>query len=96
MPVSSWLQKYFDSQRSQKKGDTSAKLDAIMAHVDPVFMQSFQDFRSRILDIVDDNQDCEDIIHDELNQLEDDMEKRKRLHDMKKLSTYINHSENKK
>ena len=56
MPVSSSLQKYFDSQR-KKDGDMQKKFDQLAWQIDPAFAQSFASFRERILDIVDENQD---------------------------------------
>jgi hypothetical protein len=48
MPVSSGLQKYFDSQRS-KKDDIKKRFAAIAGQVDPAFTQSFQAFHDRIM-----------------------------------------------
>ncbi|NDK09354.1 hypothetical protein GW846_01095 [Candidatus Gracilibacteria bacterium] len=96
MTVSCGLQKYFDAQRSQKKDTTSAQLEAISAHVDPIFMQSFEEFRARILDIVDEDPDCEDIVSEELGELDSQMQERKRVHNMQSSKAIIEAFEKRK
>lgn len=55
MPVSSSLQKYFDSQR-KKNGDMQKKFDKLAGQIDPAFAESFLSFRERILEIVDESE----------------------------------------
>ena len=61
MPVSSGLQKYFDSQR-KKKQDIKDRLASLADQIDPVFLQSFENFHERIMGIMEDNPDAEDIV----------------------------------
>ena len=49
MPVSSGLQKYFDSQRS-KKGNMQQKFAALADQIDPAFMQSLKHFMIELLE----------------------------------------------
>lgn len=92
MPVSSGLQKYFDSQK-KKKGDIKKTLDSLKGQIDPAFLQSFESFNERILWIVEDNPEVEDIVEEELWSLSEEFSKRKRVHNMKKAAAMIESAE---
>ena len=94
MPVSSGLQKYFDSQRS-KKGNMQQKFAALADQIDPAFMQSFEAFHDRIIGIVEDNPDAVDMVSEELDELDIKLHSAKRTHNLKKAATVIEISENK-
>lgn len=95
MPVSSGLQKYFDAQHTWKKDDTQAKLDSIASQLDPAFSQSFLEFRERILWIVSENPNEEEIIQEELNVLSWHISNSQRVHNLKKASVIITATEKK-
>ena len=94
MPVSSGLQKYFDSQQKKKsQGDMKDKLQKLAESVDPAFMKSFDAFHDRILDIVDETPESEDMLRQELNELDTNIRNSRRVHDMKKASAVIKATE---
>lgn len=94
MPVSSGLQKYFDSQQKKKsKGDMKKKFQDLATSVDPAFMASFEAFHDRILDIVDDCPEAEHMLNEEISELDMQLQKSNRVHNMKKASTVIDVSE---
>lgn len=88
MPVSAGLQKYFDSRRG-KKDETQARLDAIAGQIDPVFSQSFLDFRSKILSIIDEYPEENEIVQEELEELDTKLQMRKRGHNLQKAKIII-------
>lgn len=95
MPVSSGLQKYFDSQQKKKsKGDMKKKFQDLAWNVDPEFLASFEAFHDRILDIVEDNPESEEMVGEELWGLDMKVKNSKRTHDMKKAAAVIEVSEN--
>ncbi len=93
MPVSSGLQKYFDSQR-QKKGDIKQRFEELSWQIDPAFMHSFEAFHDRIIDIVDENPEAIDVVSEELDDLGMKLHKSQRKHNLQKAATIINISEN--
>lgn len=94
MPVSAGLQKYFDSQR-KKSWDIEQKFASIAQDIDPKFSASFEDFRSRILGIVGNDEDAQEIAHEELENLQEKMQERKRQHDLKKAAAIIDAADKK-
>lgn len=88
MPVSSGLQKYFDSQK-KKKGDMQDSLAKLKGQIDPAFLQSFEAFHDRILNIVDENPQAEEIVANELEDLSHNLGERKRVHQTKKAAKII-------
>lgn len=94
MPVSSGLQKYFDSQQKKKsKSDVEKKLEGLKGQVAPEFLQSFEAFHDRIIDIVGENPDSSDMVSEEISELDTKLQNSKRVHDMKKASKIIDISE---
>lgn len=94
MPVSSGLQKYFDSQQKKKsKDDMKKKFQDLAWNVDPAFMASFEAFNDRILDIIDENPGSEEMISEEISELDMKIQSSNRIHDMKKAATIIAVSE---
>jgi len=74
MPVSSWLQKYFDSRKS-KKWDIKKKFSDLEGKIDPAFIASFESFHDKIMDIVEeDDSDMQGIICSELGDLDSKIE----------------------
>ncbi len=65
MPVSSGLQQYFDKKRSKKQ--VQQKLDDIAGQIDPAFLASFEQFRTKVLDIVDDTPEAENVVSEEID-----------------------------
>jgi hypothetical protein len=95
MPVSSGLQKYFDSQQKKKsQGDVKKKFQDLASQVDPAFMASFESFHDRILDIVDENPEAQDMVIEEIGELDMKLQNSNRVHNMKKASSIISSSEN--
>ncbi len=94
MPVSAGLQKYFDSRRG-KKDDTQARLDSMANQIDPAFMDSFRDFREKILGIIDENPQEIDMIEEELDSLGTQLQHHGRVHNLKKANSIIEISERK-
>ncbi len=88
MPVSAGLQKYFDSKR-KKQGDIGQKFAAIADQIDPAFMQSFELFHDKIMDIVEENPDAEGIAIQELSSLDTKMQNAGRRHNLKKAASII-------
>ncbi len=72
MPISPNLEKYFKSQKS--KG-LKQKLDALLELISPEFFNSFMDFRSKLLWIVVEDSDYENMIIEELNKAESELKK---------------------
>lgn len=94
MPVSSGLQKYFDSQQKKKSGgDMKKKFQDLASQIDPAFMASFESFHDRILDIVDENPEAEEMITEEIGDLDMKVQNSKRVHNMKKATTIISAGE---
>lgn len=93
MPVSSGLQKYFDS-RKPKKSDMDEKFASLAGQIDPAFMQSFEAFHDKIMNIVDENPEAEDMLTEELSGLEDKLERSNRRHNLRKAESIIDVSEN--
>lgn len=93
MPVSSGLQKYFDSQR-KKKGDMQDKLEKLAWHIDPAFLKSFEEFHDKIMEIVEDNPEGEGIVSQELDGLDVKLQNSRRTHNLKKAASIIEASEN--
>lgn len=93
MPVSSGLQKYFDSQR-KKKGDMQDKLQKLAGQIDPAFLKSFEEFHDKIMWIVDENPEATEIVSDELEELDVKLQNSNRKHNLKKAASIIQSSEN--
>ena len=94
MPVSSGLQKYFDSQQKKKSGsDMKKKLQEIALNIDPAFVSSFESFHDRIMDIVEENPEMEDMVDGEIGELDMQLQNSKRVHNMQKASAIISASE---
>lgn len=90
MPVSSGLQKYFDSQQQKKsKRDIEEKFKDLSGKVDPVFLQSFEVFHDKLMGIVDENPEEIDMIADEIESLGKDMSSLQRSHDTAKLKKMV-------
>ncbi len=85
MPVSDGLQAYFDKQR--KKQDIWARLKKIQGDIDPVFMKSFEDFRLRILGIVEENPEASEIVVWEIDELNHRLHHANRKHQLKRVAT---------
>ncbi len=95
MPVSSGLQKYFDSQYKKKsKGEMGQKFEDLAWQIDPAFMQSFEAFHDKLLDIVDENPQAEEMVVEEISNLDMKLKNSGRKHDMKKAAAIIRSSEN--
>lgn len=88
MPVSAGLQKYFDSRRG-KKDDTQSRLDAIAGQIDPAFSQSFLDFRDKILGIIEEHPEETNLVSEELEVLDTQLQKQRRVHNLKKAKILI-------
>ena len=88
MPVSDGLQAYFDKQR--KKRDISIRLEKMMDDIDPQFAKSFEDFRSRILGIVDENPEASEIVQEEIDELGIKLHHTNRTHSIKRAATILN------
>ena len=69
------------------------KLDALSAHIDPAFMQSFADFHDRILQIVDEHPESVDEIHEDLDSLHEEMLSAKSRYELRKSAIIIEKSE---
>lgn len=94
MPVSSGLQKYFDSKQKKKsQGDMKKKLQDIAQNIDPAFMQSFEAFHDRIMDIVEENPDIQAVVEEEVVNLDLRVKNSNRKHNMKKAASIIKVSE---
>jgi len=92
MPVSAGLQKYFNGRKKDPR-DVGAKLKKIEDHIDPKFLGKFDDFRDRILTIVGEDPESEDIIHEEIDALESKLSRSGRQNNLKKAATVIRNSE---
>lgn len=88
MPVSTGLQKYFDSKRS-KKGDMQQKFAAISQQIDPAFMKSFEVFHDKIMGIVEENPEASEMLWEELSELDMELQNSNRTHDLKKAAAII-------
>lgn len=93
MPVSSTLQKYFDSQR-KKKGDMHDKLEKLAWQIDPAFLKSFEVFHDKIMWIVDENPESKELVWEELDILDMKLQNSQRTHNLQKAATIIESSEN--
>lgn len=89
MVVSAGLQKYFDRSKKWKKDDTGAKLDAIASQIDPAFSMSFNVFRERILEIVDETPEASEMVMAELGDLDENLKTSRRRHNLKKAEAII-------
>ncbi len=89
MVVSSWLQKYFDTSKKWKRDDTKAKLDAIASQIDPAFSSSFESFKTRILDIVEETPEAKTMVLSELGGLDQKLKNSNRRHNLKKAAAII-------
>lgn len=92
MPVSSGLQKYFDSKKP-KKGDMEDKFASLKGQIDPAFMKSFEAFHDKIMDIVEEVPEAEEIIGEELEQLDAKLSNENRRHNLKKAKSIIDVAE---
>ena len=94
MPVSSGLQKYFDSQYKKKsKGDFQKKIEDLSVSIDPAFMQSFEMFHEKIMGIMDENPDAWSMIEEEIEDLDIKLKNTQRVHDMKKAAAIVKTSD---
>jgi len=84
MPVSDGLQAYFDKQR--KKRDIWERLKKMQGDIDPAFMQSFEDFRLRILGIVEENPEASEIVVWEIEELDYKLHHASRKHNLKRVA----------
>lgn len=91
MVVSEGLQKYFDAQRDEN--NIESKLSSLSTDLDPRFLQSFSEYRSRILWIVQENPEAEEMISNEVIDLGEKLTERKRQHNMKKAAVVIDTAE---
>jgi hypothetical protein len=87
MPISSELEAYFEKTR--KKRYITQKLDDIRSQVDPAFLVSFDFFRHQVLSIVEENPDAGDLVEDEVVELGVALQKRQRVHNLKKSALVI-------
>ena len=87
MPVSDGLQAYFDKQR--KKRDIWARLEKMKGEIDPAFIKSFEDFRLRILGIVEENPDASEIVAWEIEELDYKIHHTNRKHNLKRAATIL-------
>ncbi len=86
MVVSSWLQKYFDSQQKKKsKRQLQDTFHDLKEKIHPRFFQSFQEFQTKLMAIVEDDPDNSDIVAEEVVSLWQEMQKLQRSHDSEKL-----------
>ena len=93
MPVSSGLQKYFDS-RKPEKSDMEERFASLAGQIDPAFMQSFEAFHDKIMNIVEDNPEAEGMLSEELSVLENKLDRTNRRHNLRKAEAIIDVSEN--
>jgi hypothetical protein len=94
MSVSSGLQKYFDSQQKKKsQGDMKKKFDDLAKQIDPAFLASFDSFHDRILDIMEENPESEEVISDEISELDMQLQNSNKAHNMKKAAIIVSTSE---
>ena len=56
-------------------------------------MQSFENFHSQIMDIIDENPESSDIVLEEVEELTNNIEKTQRVHNLKKASSIIEAAE---
>ena len=89
MVVSDGLQKYFDASQKWKRDDTDRKLKAMERDIDPAFAISFQSFRSRILEIVDETPEASDMVMGELWDLDEKLKTSRRRHNLKKAAAIL-------
>ena len=92
MPVSSGLQKYFDSKKP-KKGDMQQKFASLAGQIDPAFMQSFEAFHDKIMNIVEENPEAESLVSEELGELDEQMKTAGRKHNLRKAEAIIDVAE---
>jgi len=94
MPISSGLQKYFDSQQKKKSAqDMKKRFADLQWKIDPAFMQSFVWFHDKIMEIVEENPDALDIVSDEMEDLNQNVERTHRTHELKKAQAIIESSD---
>ncbi len=88
MPVSDALQAYFDKQR-KKKQDISQRLESMKGYIDPAFIQSFEDFRLRILGIVEENPEASELVSDEIDELDIKLHHARRKQSLHRAATIL-------
>lgn len=94
MPISSGLQKYFDSQQKKKsEQDMKKRFADLEWKIDPAFTQSFANFHNKIMDIVDENPESSDIVLEEIDDLTREIGRTHRVHELKKSQAIIQSSE---
>ena len=91
MPISTWLQHHFDNQDDYEK--ISQKLDNISDDISPEFIHSFNNFRLRILGVMEENSEVSKIIWDEVDQLGIQLHNARRRHNLQKSATIIEKTE---
>lgn len=89
MVVSAGLQKYFDQSKKRKKDDTKKSLDRIYDQIDPAFALSFEAFRERVLDIVEETPEAESMVLGELGELNTKIQTSNRRHSLRKAAAII-------
>lgn len=90
MPVSSGLQKYFDSQQKKRAAqDIKKRFADLQWKIDPAFVQSFENFHNQIMEIIDENPHSSDVILDEVEELSKQVERKQWSYDIKKAAAII-------
>jgi len=69
------------------------KMKDLAAQIDPAFMQSFQSFHERILEIVDGDEQAGEIVSEEISDLDIKLQNSNRVHNLKKASAIIETTE---
>jgi len=87
MPVSDGLQAYFDKQR--KKRDIWARLEKMKTDIHPEFLKNFEDFRLRILDIVEENPEASEIVNWEIEELDIKLHHARRKQSLQRAATIL-------
>lgn len=68
MPVSEGLQRHFDKTWSGKK-QVCQKLDDLQWKIDPAFLRTFEAFRDKLLDIVEDTPESCSVAENQIDTL---------------------------
>lgn len=87
MPVSDGLQAYFDKQR--KRRDIWARLEKLKIDIHPAFLKNFEDFRLRILDIVEENPEASEIVSWEIEELDIKLHHAQRKQSLQRVATLL-------
>lgn len=90
MPVSPGLQKHFDTRWPGKK-QIQSSLDDLQGKIDPAFLASFEKFRVKVLDIVEDTPESEAIVGSQIRSLGTKLEQ---LHHKKQVKMFESITDN--